>query len=355
MTNNLQHRRGLKVVRASEVEHVRANWVWRGWVAYGELTAFYGDPSLGKSTLTAALAAHITTGRPLPGDRVRHRRGNVLFVSGEDSADRIKRRVAAHGGDCDRVFIADDPSVFRLEQIDDLRSSIRRHRIRAVFIDPVGSFLGKIDGHRDAEVRRVLTALGHLAKQTGIAIVLVGHLNKGEGRNAMYRVLGSIAFIAAPRIANLIGTDPRDSNMRVMAQSKNNIGERMPSRRFSIETSSSNECGLLQWDGCCSYKAEDLLQQSVNSPPKPIRAQEFLRRFLADGPKWRTDVLTAAADHDIGERTLEDAKAALRVQSIRIRVKGVRGLGTAKWALPDAADASSKTNHRPRITRIENS
>jgi hypothetical protein len=51
----------------SEIDAEEVRWLWAGRIPYGMLSEIMGDPGCGKSTITADIAAAVTTGRPLPG------------------------------------------------------------------------------------------------------------------------------------------------------------------------------------------------------------------------------------------------------------------------------------------------
>jgi hypothetical protein len=50
-----------------------------------------------------------------------------------------------------------------------------------LIIDPISSYLGKVDSHKNAEVRSVLEPLGELAARRGVAIICNNHFSKGGG------------------------------------------------------------------------------------------------------------------------------------------------------------------------------
>jgi hypothetical protein len=78
-----------------------------GYVPLGKLTVLEGDPGLGKSLLTVALAAAVSTGdySRLPGGVNRPPR-DVFFVTYEDGLrDTIRGRVGAAGADLSRVHV----------------------------------------------------------------------------------------------------------------------------------------------------------------------------------------------------------------------------------------------------------
>ena len=49
------------------------------------------------------------------------------------------------------------------------------------------------------KMRTIFTTLANVAKKTGVAIVLVGHLNKNEGGKDIHRGFGSADIAAAVR------------------------------------------------------------------------------------------------------------------------------------------------------------
>ena len=64
--------------------------------------------------------------------------------------------------------------------------------IKLVIIDPLSSFLGRTDAHKEAEIRGlVMTPLFALAETHNIAVLIVVHLNKGSG-SPLQRISGSV-------------------------------------------------------------------------------------------------------------------------------------------------------------------
>src|SRR5262249_10827086 len=99
-------RRGLNLVRASEVVARPVRWLWRGRIARGEVTMLAGNPGQGKSHLALAIAATVTTAGEFPVDHARAERGSVVIFSAEDAADdTIQPRLEAAGADLERCHI----------------------------------------------------------------------------------------------------------------------------------------------------------------------------------------------------------------------------------------------------------
>ena len=99
---------GVEVRCVADVEIKPVRWLWPGRIARGKLTMIAGDPGLGKSQVTVALAATVSTGGEWPVDGSACERGSVLILSAEDDvADTIKPRLMAAEADENRVFVLD--------------------------------------------------------------------------------------------------------------------------------------------------------------------------------------------------------------------------------------------------------
>jgi RecA-family ATPase len=194
-----------------------------------------GEPGLGKSQLSAFLAAIVTTHGHWPNGEGRAELGSVIVLSAEDdAADTIVPRLSAAGAELSRVHIVsavttDDHNGRRLFNLQSDLSALEETiahvgDVRLVIIDPVSSYLGKIDSHKNAEVRTVLEPIGEMASRLRVAVVAVTHFSKGGGTSANNRIIGSIAFVAAARAAFIVSRDPDDDSRRLFVSSKNNLG-----------------------------------------------------------------------------------------------------------------------------------
>src|SRR5215469_11791087 len=67
--------------RISEIEAKPVSWLWPARIARGKLTIIAGNPGLGKSQITASMAAVVTTGGRWPANGERCMAGDVLFLS----------------------------------------------------------------------------------------------------------------------------------------------------------------------------------------------------------------------------------------------------------------------------------
>ena len=148
---------------------------------------------------------------------------------------------------------------------------------------------------------------------------MIRHLNKNEGPNALYRGGGSIAFVAACRLAWLAGRDPKMPGQFVLAQPKNNFAARQPSLAYALPIDKAR----VEWHGPSMWSAADLIVRRRARPTRQ-RAAEFLLAFLAKGPRLWSDILNAAGKLRLSEKTLRRVKDELKIRSERIRSQGQR-------------------------------
>jgi putative DNA primase/helicase len=221
-------KRRLITHRASDVQTEKLVWVWPGRIPEGKLVLLGGPPGLGKSQLTAFMAATISNGGDWPCNEGSTAVGNVIFMSAEDGIeDTIVPRLMSAGANLDRVHIvasATKPDgtgrkTFSLKTDVDLLEAKAKEiaDVRLIIVDPISAYMGGSDGNGNVETREVLEPLAEMANRLHIAVVAVTHLNKGGGggnQTALHRFSGSIAFIAAARAAFAVLEDPENDERR---------------------------------------------------------------------------------------------------------------------------------------------
>jgi hypothetical protein len=298
-------------IRMADIEPEPVEWLWHPYIPFGKLTSVEGDPGVGKSWLTMALAAQLSRGAKLPGAGRTAAPGTVLLLTAEDGAgDTIRPRLDALGADVSRVHAITEPLAFTSQGTTKLKAEISRLGAVLVIIDPIVAYLpDRTDMNSASAVRPVLARLARLAEETGAAIVFVRHLSKSAKDKPMYRGLGSIDFTAACRSVLMVGADPNDASKRVVAHAKSNLAQMGPSQAYSIKG------GRFAWAGRSSLSAEDLGGPPPDADQRSAReeAQEFLLQTLAEGPKPALDVFADADKLRISRATLRRAKRDLGV------------------------------------------
>jgi len=145
-----------------------------GGMVEGGVVLIGGDPGIGKSTLLLQAL-----------DGLQRSGQKTLYVTGEESGAQVALRARRLGLDNSRVQVLAET---QLEKIIATLQAQSPHiavidSIQTVYSDQLTSAPGSV-----AQVRECAAHLTRLAKSTGIAIVLVGHVTK-EGALAGPRVL----------------------------------------------------------------------------------------------------------------------------------------------------------------------
>jgi putative DNA primase/helicase len=367
-TSKAQIKSGLLTICASDVTPRRVDAIWKdanGGVrlARGEHTMIAGAPDLGKSQIAIAMAAGITTAGHWPCGEGRAPLGSVIILAAEDSIEHtVVPRLIAGGADLKRVHfvraaVTNDGNgrrTFNFQaDLAKLKTLIKDIEDAAlVIIDPVTAYMGKIDSHKNTEVRGVLAPLGDLAQECNVAIASITHFTKRTGSastKAIDRIIGSIAFIAAPRIGFIVIADPDDPDRRLFLHIKNNISRPPQGLAFRVEQAvvASDEKGdfvgsYIAWESEPVEKtADEALRPNVNSEQTAkADAVEFLSEVIAAGPvkvmhieKQARAACLLGADQSIGQsKPFRSARKELGIVSYQ--PKG-RKAGGWFWALPE--------------------
>jgi hypothetical protein len=330
--------KALDLVCAADVTQTYLDALWDGVLWRGKLTAIAGQPGLGKSLLTLDIAARLTKGEPMPGEMGPQQPRTVLIASAEDDpADTMMPRLVSAGADLSRVqFIngASDGKFLCLgPHAEELQAAIIKTGADLVILDPLSAYIGKVDSHKDSEVRQVLSHLTKLAQETQCAILAVHHLNKGNGGAAIARVSGSGAFVAATRSSWLVATaNSEDQTLRHFTPLKVNLGPNRGGYTFRLDQRSDGP--HIAWDAgrCTDITADDLLDVDARARGKHARvnaATNWLRGELS-APRSAQDVKDAARAAGYPRQILDPAVAALGI------VKTNPGGGKWVWSLPQS-------------------
>ena len=328
----------------STIEPESVRWLWPGYLPAGKLSILEGDPGTGKSLVSLDIAARVSNGGPMP-DGASCEGGHVILMNAEDGlADTVVQRLIAAGANRERITALTavvEPNGERLldigKDIPQLEVAINQSGAKLIVLDPLNSYFpAKVNTWNDHHIRQVLSPLAAMAERTGVAILVIRHLNKMLGNNPIYRGGGSIGIIAAARAGFLVAALPKNPNVKVFAAVKFNLGPLPPSLSFEL-LQSENGTSHVEWMGTVGFTAADLTQAQA-APPKTGQqdaAAEFLVDLLQDGPKPAAEVDEAAKAHGISHTTLMRAKKDLGVKPTKV---GFGAAGQWVWSLGTPAD-----------------
>ena len=173
-----------------------------GGVVPGSVVLIGGDPGVGKSTALLQVSCHLSTSK------------KILYVSGEESLEQIAMRAR-------RLQLPDENLLLLAEtQVEAICAVAQEEMPAMLVVDSIQTMQLAEVNSAPGSVSQVRESAAHLtafAKQSGIAIFLVGHVTK-SGDLAGPRVLEHIIDVVCYIEGN------RDSRFRIMRAVKNRFG-----------------------------------------------------------------------------------------------------------------------------------
>ena len=350
---------GPVVINLADVQPKSVQWLWPGRFALGKLTLLAGDPGLGKSLLTLDMAARVSTGSPWPDapDVAIDIGGVVLLNAEDDVADTIRPRLDAAGADVQRINLIravrrrpqfdtdDDGQPDPVEMPFDLRYNLpalastieATPDCQLVVIDPITAYLGGIDSHKNAELRGLLAPLSDLASRHRVAVVAVTHLNKNSAGPAIYRSMGSLAFVAAARAVWAVTKDADDPHRRLVLPVKINLAADVLGLAYEIRSAESGETAVVAWEpDPVEVSADEALGSDRGHADDGEDAASWLREALNDGELPAAEVLRQGRANGFTDKATR--KAFKSIGGTRRR-EGFGPGGIWYWKLPEPIDA----------------
>lgn len=190
------------------------NRVLGGGLVLGSMVLIGGDPGIGKSTLLLQICNSLSN------------EGDVLYVTGEESAEQIKLRADRIGVTASNLSILAENDLANIEDVinKDNPKIIIVDSVQTIYRNELGSTPGSI-----SQVREVTATFTYIAKQTGASIFLIGHVTK-DGALAGPRVLEHLVDTV------LYFEGDRYDSYRILRAVKNRFG-------------STNEIGVFEMQG----------------------------------------------------------------------------------------------------------
>jgi putative DNA primase/helicase len=330
-------------------------WLVPNTFALGKTSMMAGDPGVAKSTITIDLIASITNKPRFPWEGCVQ--GSVLILSAEDDPeDTIVPRLIAAGADLSKVHII--RSVFSIGEDD------RPHRrqfnlgrdlelldaavakfpgVVLIVIDPISAYMSGADSHINSEVREVLAPVAEFAGRTRCAVLVVSHLNKGSnasGTKAIYRVMGSLGFVAAVRSVIMVTKDNEDPDgrRRLFISGKNNNAPE-PEGALAYRVENDDGQPRIVWENeRIKITAEEAMESAKDSKDEEVDA--WLLAQLAAGAKRSREVFQAAEALHFSVTRLKTRKRRLGIDSVRVERPPEGGEPYWAWQLPVKGDGS---------------
>ena len=340
------------VINAANILPRLTSYLWAPRIPFGKITLLAGVPGAGKTFLAAFIAATMSGDFSWPdAPTVNIDAADVLMLLAEDDpADMTVPRLIANNANLARIHFLtgikrrNETTGEDVEGLLDLSRDIEQVRevltgnrnIKLLIIDPINSYFpSRKDNNSDVDVREILLPLAKLAEELGVAVLIISHTNKSASTSAITRVMGSTAFVGVSRVAWLLSEDPEDHDRKLLTPIKCNISRRPTALAFRIADDMQ-----LDWENeQINMTADEALAATGAPERKSDRAVDWLRDYLAAGPRPAKQTEADAGSAGFGEWPIKAAKKTLFVVADRL---GFGSAGQWFWALPCHADASGK-------------
>ena len=336
----------LNIVNMSDIQAQPITWLWDGWLPLGKMTILAGAGGCGKTNLTLALIATITTGGIFPDGSKCSNLGKVLIYSTEDDpADTLKPRLIANGADISKVSIISGRTNDKgeLEPFDPAQDFPKIEEyiksnpdVKLLMIDPIISAVSG-DMNKANDVRRSLQPLVDLANEYKFSVLGITHFAKGtSGSSPADRIIGSQAFTALARMAwSAAKREDEGDCILVRAKSNNSILD--GGIRYQIEPETvldDIETTKTAWLGVIEGTAKELLNEAESTETYNSafdEAKDFLIDLLSPVESMPSkEVKQQVKEAGLSMRTIERVSAELKIK--RFRPQGETGW---HWKLPD--------------------
>lgn len=142
------------------------NRVLGGGLVPGSIVLLGGDPGIGKSTILLQICDKLSE------------EGEILYISGEENPSQIKMRAERIGTTSKQLSILSESN------LDDIEKVVMKINPKVIIVDSVQMiYRPQVDSVAGSvsQIREVTASLTHMAKSTGAAIFLIGHVTKDGG------------------------------------------------------------------------------------------------------------------------------------------------------------------------------
>jgi len=163
------------------------NRVLGGGLVPGSLILIGGDPGIGKSTLLLQASASLAE------------MGQVLYISGEESAQQIKLRATRLKIRGDNLFILTETSM------NAIMGQIEKSKPKFLIVDSIQTvYLSELQSAPGAvsQVRECASRLQEVAKQQNIPTFLIGHVTKTgaiAGPRVLEHIVDTVLYLEGER------------------------------------------------------------------------------------------------------------------------------------------------------------
>jgi len=300
-------------------------WLTKGLFAIGKVSAFLGQPGVGKTRVALRLSAAITTGEGFPHGQCCEP-GNVLYISIEldlghtalvfkGAHERFRVLSYAQERSYRRpVYIVRDA-----ERIKDVIREIGG--IRLLTIDPIATHMENPNSLKEGH--QLISFLEEIMDEFHCSCGFSAHGNKDSGKTSIDRISGSRALTGRPTVCFVLGTDPEDEGIVQIVSNKTRYNKK-GEYNFAMNLENFGWVSLAAFDD-----AEDIIKPPTREEGENRR---WLRAALKDGMRQTSELQVQAKAEGMNWATLQ--RTSTRMGLIKNPDRRIGGKPISWWTLP---------------------
>lgn len=324
-------------------------WLLPGRLMRRAINLIDAHKSMGKSSFLASVVAAYSRGKDLEGNYLKNfDRPNILWIQHEEvyAADVVPRLKAANA-DLVPILVPETvAAILRVSlpaNLEGLAKLVKNSGVGLVIVDPFSALSdGTADENHQQGMRRYMECMKAACVDNGATVICSRHLRKGSSGRAAEQGMGSNAIAAVARVLLRIDENPKDKAQRLLTVLCSSQRKPLPVVLEQVEPSSN--FSPVRLGGELDLTIEEILEgsQEQGQADESQDAATIMFELLKGGPMWSKDLLSAAKDSGVSERTMRKAKAAHKIPSMR---KFSEDTGTFKlyWCLPGQSDGSQNS------------
>ncbi len=254
-------------------------WLWKPFIAFGNISLLRGKHGSGKTLLMSKIAAMISKGcLPLEGEDEKQKPMNVFYGAIRDEiTDSILRQYTNNGGDSSHFAFINEYSSRLTLSYSEIIDIYNQTKAKLIVIDPIQHFFAE---HNSNKVKNILHELSRAAMETGSAIVIID--------NSSY--LDPDLFHSAFSIS---------TTNRLNIRQINSLSHHYSKPIYTL-LDGNNQLDFIP---------------TPKHTAKIDQAQQYLQEILSNGPVESNELKKLCADAGISQSTRNRAKALINVKS----------------------------------------
>ncbi len=147
-------------------------WLWKPFIAFGNISLLQGKHGSGKTLLMSKIAAMISNGCFPPEGKYKEQKPMNIFYGAimDEIKDSILRRYTNNGGDSSHFAFIDESRSRLTLSYSEIMDIYKQTNAKLIIIDPIQYFFAERNLNK---AKNTLHELSRAARETGSAIVII--------------------------------------------------------------------------------------------------------------------------------------------------------------------------------------